>query len=110
FEHGSDLFQVRQMVTERVQVAATGLPTQVKTPRVLPPLSSTSRVLHIGLTPKPKDKLKPGEPELTQTDVSVLHQWVIRPRLLAAQGVANVSTYGEHDKIYRVLIRPQDLR
>src|SRR5262249_35624268 len=52
FEHGSDQTQIRQMIAERLQVAAAQLPIQVKTPRTLPPLSSTSRVLHIGLTPK----------------------------------------------------------
>ena len=66
FERGTDLFKVRQMVSERVAVAATGLPQQVKAPgpRLMPPLSSTSRVLHIGLTSKPKDQLKPGEHDL----------------------------------------------
>src|SRR5215813_7832753 len=52
FERDTDLFKVRQMVSERVAVAATKLPTQVLAPRVMPPLSSTSRVLHIGLTAK----------------------------------------------------------
>jgi CzcA family heavy metal efflux pump len=110
FEQGADLFQVRQMVTERVAVAAARLPQQVRTPQVLPPLSSTSRVLKIGLTAKPKDQLEPGEPLLTQTDVSVLMEWVIRPRLLAVPGVANVSTYGTHPRQYQVLIKPAELR
>src|SRR5262249_61581631 len=63
FEPGTDLFQVRQMVSERVAVAAAALPQQVKAPgpRLMPPLSSTSRVLHIGLTPKRPDRLRPGE-------------------------------------------------
>src|SRR5262245_42342875 len=59
FEHGTDLYQARQMVTERVAVAAAGLPQQVKAPHVLPPLSSTSRVLKLGLTPKARKDLKP---------------------------------------------------
>src|SRR5262249_35932872 len=79
FEHGTNIFQARQMVSERVAVEASRLPQQVKTPHVLPPLSSTSRVLKIGLTPKAKDKLAPGEPLLTQTDVSVLMKWVMEP-------------------------------
>src|SRR5262249_55294259 len=104
---GSDQTQIRQMIAERLQVAAAQLPIQVKTPRTLPPLSSTSRVLHIGLTPKRDEN---GKALTTQTDISVLMQTVVRRRLLAVPGVANVSTYGEHDKIYRVLIKPQDLR
>jgi CzcA family heavy metal efflux pump len=110
FEPGSDLFQARQMVAERVAVAAVQLPQQVKSPHVLPPLSSTSRVLKIGLTALPADQLQPGERELTQTDISVLTQWVVQPRLLAVPGVANVSTWGIQPKQYQVLVNPIDLR
>lgn len=110
FERGTDLFTARQMVTERVALAAAHLPQQVRAPRLMPPLSSTSRVLHIGLTPKKKEDLKPGEPELTQTDVSVLMKWIIEPRLLAVSGVANVSTYGLHDKQFQILVDPPVLR
>ena len=39
FERGTDLFKVRQMISERVAVAATKLPVQVSAPRVMPPLS-----------------------------------------------------------------------
>ena len=66
------------MVTERVAVVAAGLPKQVKTPQVLPPLSSTSRVLKLGLTPKAR-RSRPRRAALTQTDVSVLMKWTIEP-------------------------------
>ncbi len=110
FEHNTDLFKVRQMVSERVAVAATRLPVQAKSPHVMPPLSSTSRVLHIGLTPKRQEDRKPGEPILDQTEVSVLLRWVIEPRLLRVPGVANISTYGQHDKLFQVLVKPEEMR
>src|SRR5262249_34578636 len=110
FERGADLMTVRQMVGERVAVAATKLPREVEAPRMMPPLSSTSRVLHIGLTPKPSDKLQPGEPKLDLTEISVLNRWVIEPRLSNVPGVANVSTYGQHDKQFQVLVKPEELR
>jgi CzcA family heavy metal efflux pump len=111
FERGTDVFQARQMVTERLGVAAERLPKhQVEAPHVLPPLSSTSRIFKIGLKPKAPDQLEKGEPLLSQTDVSVLMKWVIEPRLYAVPGVANVSTYGLHHKNYQVLVRPSDLR
>jgi CzcA family heavy metal efflux pump len=112
FEPGTDLFKVRQMVAERVAEAKHQLPQTVGQPRLMPPLSSTSRVLHIGLTPRQltKEELARGEKQLDQTDVSVLMKWVIGPRLLAVPGVANVSTYGLHDKQYQVLVKPQVLR
>lgn len=110
FERGADLFAARQMVSERVGVIAARLPQLAKPPVVMPPLSSTSRVLHIGLTPAPADQLKPGEKQLTTTDISVLMKWILEPRLLAVPGVANVSTYGMHPKQYQVLVRPAELR
>ncbi|HYT88494.1 MAG TPA: efflux RND transporter permease subunit, partial [Gemmataceae bacterium] len=110
FQPGTDLFVARQMVAERIALARATLPQQARAPQVMPPLSSTSRVLHIGLTPKPKDKLKPGEKELSQIDVSVLNRWVITPALLRVEGVANISTYGHYDKRYHVYVKPRDLR
>ncbi len=108
FERGTDMTAVRQMVSERV--AAVLLPAQVKAPVVMPPLSSTSRVLHIGLTPKKKEELKEGELHLTQTEVSVLMRWVIEPRLKRVPGVANISTYGQHDKVFQVLLKPEAMK
>jgi CzcA family heavy metal efflux pump len=105
FERGTDLFQARQIVSERVAVVR--LPQAARTPVVMPILSSTSRVLKIGLTPKIGPN---GQPLCTQTDVSVLMRWVIEPKLLAVPGVANVSTYGLLDKQYQVLVDPAQLR
>lgn len=106
FEPGTDIYRARQMVQERVNEAKADLPPSTKTPRTLPVLSSTSRILKLGLTPKHR----PGHPDLSQTEVSVLMKWVIGPRLRAVPGVANVSTYGLHDKEYQILIRPEVLR
>lgn len=107
FEQGTDLYQARQMVTERVAVEATRLPQEALAPHVLPMLSSTSRVLKIGLTPK---RGPDGRPLCTQTDVSVLMKWVIEPKLMAVPGVANVSTYGLLDKQFQIWVKPAELR
>src|SRR5207253_3024028 len=75
--------------------------------------------LHIGLTPKrdkdrkPLMKGKDGKPlsdHDAQTEISVHMEFTIRPALLAVSGVANVSTYGEHPKLYRVLVKPMEMR
>src|SRR5262245_7820227 len=107
FEQGSDLFRARQMVSERVTVEAVRLPKEAKPPRLLPPLSSTSRILKIGLTPKKKTD---GTAALTTTDISVLWKRVIEPRLRAVPGVANVSTYGVHERNFQILVDPAKMR
>src|SRR5262249_42362620 len=72
FEVARHVSQVRQMVPERVASAAPLLPKQTKPPQVLPPLSSTSRVLKIGLTPQPRTD---GGTPLSTVDISVLMRW-----------------------------------
>src|SRR5262249_19321225 len=100
FEQGTDVLRARQMVTERVAVVAPALPERARNPRVLPPLSSTSRVLKIGLT---SSKLSP-------TELSVIAEWTIEPRVRAVAGVANVSIWGMKRKQYQILVRPEVLR
>jgi Cu/Ag efflux pump CusA len=49
FDAGTDLMTARQLVQERLALAASRLPTVARAPVILSPLSSTSRVLKIGL-------------------------------------------------------------
>ncbi len=45
FERGTDLYLARQLVQERLTAATPTLPTWAMPPRVMPPLSSTSRIM-----------------------------------------------------------------
>ena len=85
FQPGTDLLQARQVVSERVTTVTPSLPTWASPPVMLQPLSSTSRVMKIGLT----------SDEVSLTDLSVLAYWKIRARLLRVPGVANVPIWGE---------------
>src|SRR5271165_3709168 len=98
-KEGSDLNAARQVVQERLSVEASRLPTAARAPVILPPLSSTSRVLKIGVTSK----------TLSQMDLTVLAKWTIRPRLMAIPGVANVAIWGQRDRQYQVLVDPNRL-
>ena len=100
FQDGTDLMQARQLVQERLAVEASRLPTVAKPPVILSPLSSTSRVLKIGMW---SDKL-------SQMEMTELAKWTIRPRLMAVPGVANVAIWGERDRQYQVLVDPERLR
>ncbi len=100
FERGTDILRARQLVQERLARVAATLPPVAHPPVLLSPLSSTSRVLKIGLT----------SPTLSQTDLTTLARWTIRPRLIAVPGVANVAIWGQRDKQYQVLVSPERLR
>ena len=99
FEPGTDLLRARQVVTERLTQSA-GLPQVAKPPAMMQPLSSTSRVMMIGLSSR----------ELTPIEVSVLARWTIRPRLMGVPGVANVSIWGQRERQLQVQADPAQLR
>src|SRR4051812_38113432 len=99
-KEGTDLMAARQVVQERLSVETPRLPAAARPPVILPPLSSTSRLLKIGLTSK----------TLSQMDMTLLAKWTIRPRLMAIPGVANVAIWGQRDLQYQVLADPDRLR
>jgi len=95
FAPGTNLYQARQLVQERLSGAFV-LPNVSKPPVMLPPLSTTSNVMLVGLTSR----------TLSQIDLSVLSRWTIVPRLLGVAGVANVSTFGQADMQLQVQVQP----
>ena len=101
FEPGTELLDARQVVAERLTqaVAAAGLPQVAEPPQMIQPVSSTSRVAMVKLT---SDELSPIE-------MSILSKWVINPRLLGVEGVANVATWGFRDRQLQVLVDPKRL-
>jgi Cu/Ag efflux pump CusA len=96
FKPGTDLMVARQRVQERIKLAIAELPQSAGLPEILQPLSSTSRVMKIGLTSKVYDL-----PEL-----SMIAYWTIKFRLMAVDGVANIPIWGERPKTVDVEIDP----
>ncbi|MDX6534902.1 MAG: hypothetical protein QOF68_2646 [Gaiellales bacterium] len=101
FEPGTDVYRGRQLVQERLtQLGGAALPMISKPSAVIPPLSSSSRVLMIGLS---SDDLSPIQQ-------SVIARWTIRPRLMGVPGVANVAIWGMRDQQIQVQVDPEHLR
>jgi Cu/Ag efflux pump CusA len=100
FERGTDLPTARQLVQERVATISSRLPSVAHPPHILPPLSSTSRAMKIGV----------WSDTLTQMEMTDLALWTIRPRLMSISGVANVAIWGQRDRQFQVLVDPDRLR
>ncbi len=99
FEPGTDILDARQVVAERL-TQAHALPQVSKPPQMLQPLSSTSRVMMIGLSSE----------DMSAIDLSILARWTLRPRLLGVDGVANVAVWGQRERQLQVLVDPERLR
>jgi CzcA family heavy metal efflux pump len=100
FEQDTDAMKARQLVQERLANEARHLPDVARPPVILPPLSSMSRVLKIGVWSK----------ELDQQELTILAMWTIRPKLMSIPGVANVAIWGQRDRQFQVKVNPDRLR
>lgn len=99
FGKGTSVIEARQLVQERLSRVAPQLPLVAKPPVMLTPLSSTSRILKIGISSK----------TLSQMDMTTEVRWTLRPRLMAIRGVANVAIWGQRDRQLQVRVDPERL-
>jgi Cu/Ag efflux pump CusA len=98
FQPGTTVLHARQLVEERL-TNAFSLPNVSKPPLLIQPLSSTGRVMMIGLS----------STAVSPLELSYLARWVIKPRLSGVQGVANVSIFGQQDRQIQVQVDPARL-
>jgi CzcA family heavy metal efflux pump len=96
FKPGTDLLTARQLVSERMATVIPTLPTWAAPPLMLQPLSSTSRVMKIGLSSDTRSLI----------EMSMISYWNIRAHLLRVPGVANVAIWGERLQMLQVQVDP----
>jgi CzcA family heavy metal efflux pump len=89
----------RQGLAERLAQVAGALPAGVSAPRIAPLTAASGDVLRIGLT---SDTLNPMQ-------LRNLALYLVRPRLLTARGVANVTLHGGQTRRIEIRARPGDL-
>jgi CzcA family heavy metal efflux pump len=99
FEWGTDIYQARQVVSEKLQLAQSTLPPDVAPPVLAPVSSIMGEIMFIALT---SDRHSPMELKTTA-------DWNIRRRLLAVPGVSQVIPTGGETKQYQVIVRPDRL-
>jgi len=85
FEWGTDIYQARQFVQERLQAARESLPPDTQ-PYLTPVASLMGEVLLIGV--------KSNDGKTAPMDVRSIADWTIRTRLQAIPGVAEVLNMG----------------
>ncbi|HET7600815.1 MAG TPA: efflux RND transporter permease subunit [Gemmatimonadales bacterium] len=95
-----DIYRARQSLAERLGEAASRLPGTVVPPVLSPLTSSSSTVLVVGVTSPTRSPLE----QRTFVD------WIMRPRLLAAPGVAKVAVFGGAVRQLQIRLDPERLR
>ncbi len=100
FNWETDIYQARQLVTERLQQATSKLPAGVETPQISPISSPIGTVLQYAFTSKTTSLM----------EVRRIVDWQVTNRLLAVPGVSQVVAYGGDTRQYQVLVDPENLR
>lgn len=100
FDWGTDIYRDRQIVSEKLATVADALPDGIGRPTLGPQSSIMGEVLFVGLTAD----------STSAADLRTLADWTLRPRLLAAGGVAQVSVLGGDVREYQVQLDPGLMR
>ncbi len=101
FDWNTDIYNDRQVVNERLQLASGNLPEGIK-PTLAPVSSIMGQISMYGMWSEGG--------RTSSMELRTLADWVVRQRLLAIPGVSQVFTMGGGRKQFQVLVDPDALR
>ncbi|MCD9354730.1 MULTISPECIES: efflux RND transporter permease subunit [Enterobacteriaceae] len=102
FDWSTDIFRARQMVSERLSSLEEGIAPGV-TPTMGPISSVMGEIMQIAIPIGAKPgKETSGKPPLSAMDTREYADWVLRPRLMAIPGVAQVIPIGGEVRQFQV--------
>ncbi|MGP1383412.1 MAG: efflux RND transporter permease subunit [Thainema sp.] len=99
FGWDTDIYQARQLITERIQQAQSRLPEGVEAPQLAPLNSPLGIVLEYAFTAESTPLM----------DVRQLIDRQVTNRLLAVPGVTQITVFGGEERQYQVLVDPAKL-
>ena len=100
FDWGTDIYLARQIVSEKLAMVTESLPDGIGNPTLGPQSSILGELMIISLT----------SDSVPMEELRTMADWVIRPRLLATGGVAQVAVLGGDVKEYQILLNPEKMR
>jgi len=108
FSDGSDRYQVRQMVTERLAQAADKVPKGLA-PKLAPPSSGLGEVFTYALAYRTNCAVGINAGEAGLRRLKLVQEFIVKPCLKAVKGVADVNTTGGYDQEMVVEVDPLKL-
>ncbi len=107
FDWGTDIFRDRQIVAEKLQMARERLPDDVN-PIMAPISSIMGEIMLLGLR-SAQPALDPDDAQKQRMELRTLGEFTVRNRLLAVEGVSQVTVMGGTLKQYQIITSPARL-
>ncbi|CAG0972068.1 partial Cobalt-zinc-cadmium resistance protein CzcA, partial [Burkholderiales bacterium] len=105
FAWGTDAYLARQIVAEKLQLAKAALPPDIEAPVMAPAASIMGEIMFIALTWDDPAKVSDGGTVALKNTAD----YVLRKRLLAVPGVAEVLPIGGDLQQFQVTLKPERL-
>lgn len=109
FAWGTDAYLARQVVAEKLQLAKTSLPPGIEAPVMAPAASIMGEIMFIALTWDDPAKVGAGGTAVNTVVLKNTADYVLRKRLLAVPGVAEVLPIGGDLQQFQVTLKPERL-
>jgi Cu/Ag efflux pump CusA len=100
FDWGTDIYQARQIVSEKLVTVSNEMSFGVNPPVLAPQSSVMGEILFIGMQAD----------STSMMDLRTFAEWNVKPVLLATGGVSQVTIIGGDYKQYKVLANPQKMK
>jgi cobalt-zinc-cadmium resistance protein CzcA len=97
FEDGTDIYFARQLINERLSTLE--LPAEIARPRMGPVSTGLGEVFHYIIAGAGSDI----------TELRTIQDWVVKPKLRAVKGTADVNSWGGYEKQYQLRVDPRKL-
>jgi len=99
FDDSVNIYSARQFIQERL--GSVELPDGIERPQLGPISTGLGEVFHY--------IVRSNDPNRTLDEIRTIHDWVIKPELRKVAGVAEVNSWGGHERQYHVIVSPDSL-
>lgn len=103
FADGTDIYRSRQLVSERLLSVAEELPDGL-TPKLAPVSTGLGEVFYYVIEYEAGATNRPASREAELMELKLIHDYLIKPRLRATPGLAEVNAQGGYEK--QIVIQP----
>lgn len=100
FDWGTDIFQARQIVSEKLISVTSQMPLGIGQPTLAPQSSVMGEIFFVGMQAD----------STSMMDLRTIAEWNIKPLILATGGVSQVTIIGGDYKQYQVLADPYRMK